>query len=78
MPISEKKNWYIPSAVHAENKNPRDNHAYIIHFLKPDLKKVLDSVYTDLDKFWNGQKLARIRLSSIRGHTGPTINSASF
>lgn len=64
-PISEK-NWCIPSAVHAENKSPTDNHAYMIHFLKPGLTKVLDSVYTDLDKFWNGQKLARIRLSSIR------------
>ena len=55
MPISEK-NWYILSAVHAENKSPRDNHAYIIHFLKPGLTKVLDSIYTDLDKNFGTDK----------------------
>ena len=53
MPISEK-NWYILSAVHAENKSPRDNH--IIHFLKPGLTKVLDSIYTDLDKNFGTDK----------------------
>lgn len=55
MPISEK-NWYIPSVVHAENKSPRDNHAYIIHFLKRGLTKVLDSIYTDLDKNFGTDK----------------------